>query len=134
MKKQLIKYGFKEIENSNLLQNDNLLIYFTKADIQNRTFNIEEFNIKNVFILVEIKKNDKYIMFEKNIKNFNLKRNRKEITTWKYKFDIIPAINEEDNSMAIIRNIFEETDYEVILDKESVFCILTDYLRTSIGG
>ena len=133
MKNELIKYGFKEIENSNLLQKDNLLIYFTKADIQNRTFNIEEFNI-NVFILVEIEKNDKYILIEKNIINLNLKRNRKEFPTWKYKFDIIPAINEEDNSMAIIRNILEETDYEVILDKESVFCILTDYLRTSIGG
>ena len=70
MKNELIKYGFKEIENSNLLQKDNLLIYFTKADIQNRTFNIEEFNI-NVFILVEIEKNDKYILIEKNIINLN---------------------------------------------------------------
>ena len=76
MKKELLKYGFIKIPNSNLLQLNDILIYFTKADLRTRTFNIEELNIdmpsinkyfEHIFILVEIENKEKYLLNENGI-------------------------------------------------------------------
>lgn len=150
MREKLTEFGFSKIPNSNLLYMKDTLIYLTKADLKTRTFSIEEFNIQysslenhfeHVFILVEIEKPDKYLLLEKSIKNLDLgiyHRNKIGTLIWKYQFDIIPAMNEDTTSIATVQNIYklneEKFDTEVLLDEESVFCILSDYVKESIGG
>ena len=150
MKEKLIEFGFSKIPNSNLLQMQDTLIYLTKTDLKTRTFSVEEFNIhysslenhfEHVFILVEIEKPDKYLLLEKSIKNTDFviyRRNKIGTPIWKYRFDVIPAMNEDTASIAAIQNIYklnnEKLDTEVLLDEESVFCILSDYVKESVGG
>lgn len=150
MKEKLIEFGFSKIPNSNLLQMQDTLIYLTKTDLKTRSFSVEEFNIhysslenhfEHVFILVEIEKPNKYLLLEKSIKNpdFGIYRcNKIGTPIWKYRFDIIPAIKEDTASIAAVQNIYklnnEKLDTEVLLDEESVFCILSDYVKESVGG
>lgn len=150
MKEKLIEFGFSKIPNSNLLQMQDTLIYLTKADLRTRTFSVEEFNIhysslenhfEHVFILVEIEKPDKYLLIEKSIENpdFGIyRRNKIGTPIWKYRFDVIPAMNEDAESIAVVQNIYklndEKLDTEVLLDEESIFCILSDYVKESVGG
>ena len=149
MKEKLTEFGFSKIPNSNLLQMQDTLIYLTKADLRTRTFSVEEFNIHysslenhfvHVFILVEIEKPYKYLLIEKSIENpdFGIyRRNKIGTQIWKYRFDVIPAINEDTASIATVQNLYnlndEKLDTEVLLDEESVFCILSDYVKESIG-
>ena len=148
MKEKLTEFGFSKIPNSNLLQMQDTLIYLTKADLRTRTFSVEEFNIhysslenhfEHVFILVEIEKPDKYLLIEKSIENpdFGIyRRNKIGIPIWKYRLDVIPAINEDTASIAAVHNIYklngEKLDTEVLLDEESIFCILSDYVKESV--
>lgn len=150
MKEKLIEFGFSKIPNSNLLQMQDTLIYLTKTDLKTRTFSVEEFNIhylslenhfEHVFILVEIEKPDKYLLLEKSIKNpdFGIYRcNKIGTPIWKYRFDVIPAMNEDTASIVAVKNIYklnnEKLDTEVLLDEESIFCILSDYVKESAGG
>ena len=150
MKEKLIEFGFSKIPNSNLLQMQDTLIYLTKTDLKTRTFSVEEFNIhysslenhfEHVFILVEIEKPDKYLLLEKSIKNpdFGIyRRNKISTPIWKYRFDVIPAMNEDTASIVAVKNIYklnnEKLDTEVLLDEESIFCILSDYVKESAGG
>ena len=150
MKEKLIEFGFSKIPNSNLLQMQDTLIYLTKADLKTRTFSVEEFNIhysslekhfEHVFILVEIEKPDKYLLLEKSIKNSDFgiyRRNKIGTPIWKYRFDVIPAMNKDTASIVAIQNIYklnnEKLDTEVLLDEESIFCILSDYVKESVGG
>lgn len=150
MKEKLTEFGFSKIPNSNLLQMQDTLIYLTKADLRTRTFSVEEFNIhysslenhfEYVFILVEIEKPDKYLLIEKSINNpdFGIyRRNKIGTPLWKYRFDVIPAMNEETASIAAVQNIYklnnEKLDKEVLLDEESILCILSDYVKENIGG
>ena len=150
MKEKLTEFGFSKIPNSNLLQMQDTLIYLTKADLRTRTFSVEEFNIhysslenhfEYVFILVEIEKPDKYLLIEKSINNpdFGIyRRNKIGTPIWKYRFDVIPAMNEETASIAAVQNIYklnnEKLDKEVLLDEESILCILSDYVKENIGG
>ena len=149
MKEKLTEFGFSKIPNSKLLQMQDTLIYITKADLRTRTFSVEEFNIHysslenhfvHVFILVEIEKPYKYLLIEKSIENpdFGIyRRNKIGTQIWKYRFDVIPAINEDTASIATVQNLYnlndEKLDTEVLLDEESVFCILSDYVKESIG-
>lgn len=150
MKEKLTEFGFSTIPNGNLLQMQDTLIYLTKADLKTRTFSIEEFNIhysslenhfEHVFILVEIEKPDKYLLIEKSIKNpdFGIyHRNKIGTPIWKYRFDVIPAMNKDTASIVAVKNIYklnnEKLDTEVLLDEESIFCILSDYVKESAGG
>lgn len=150
MKEKLTEFGFSKIPNSNLLQMQDTLIYLTKADLRTRTFSVEEFNIhysslenhfEYVFILVEIEKPDKYLLIEKSINNpdFGIyRRNKIGTPIWKYRFDVIPAMNEDTASIAAVQNIYklnnEKLDKEVLLDEESILCILSDYVKENIGG
>lgn len=150
MKEKLTEFGFSKIPNSNLLQMQDTLIYLTKADLKTRTFSVEEFNIyysslenhfEHVFILVEIEKPDKYLLIEKSIENpdFGIyRRNKIGTPIWKYRFDVISAMNKDTASIVAIQNIYklnnEKLDTEVLLDEESVFCILSDYVKESVGG
>lgn len=150
MKEKLTEFGFSKIPNSNLLQMQDTLIYLTKADLRTRTFSVEEFNIhysslenhfEYVFILIEIEKPDKYLLIEKSINNpdFGIYcRNKIGTPIWKYRFDVIPAMNEDTASIAAVQNIYklnnEKLDKEVLLDEESILCILSDYVKENIGG
>lgn len=150
MKEKLIEFGFSKIPNSNLLQMQDTLIYLTKTDLKTRTFSVEEFNIyysslenhfEHVFILVEIEKPDKYLLLEKSIKNSDFgiyRRNKIGTPIWKYRFDVIPAMNKDTASIVAVQNIYklnnEKLDTEVLLDEESIFCILSDYVKESVGG
>lgn len=150
MKEKLIEFGFSKIQNSNLLQMQDTLIYLTKTDLKTRTFSVEEFNIyysslenhlEHVFILVEIEKPDKYLLLEKSIKNSDFgiyRRNKIGTPIWKYRFDVIPAMNKDTASIVAVQNIYklnnEKLDTEVLLDEESIFCILSDYVKESVGG
>ena len=150
MKEKLIEFGFSKIPNSNLLQMQDTLIYLTKTDLKTRTFSVEEFNIhysslenhfEHVFILVEIEKPDKYLLLEKSIKNpdFGIyRRNKIGTPIWKYRFDVIPAMNKDTASIVAVQNIYklnnEKLDTEVLLDEESIFCILSDYVKESAEG
>ena len=150
MKEKLIEFGFSKIPNSNLLQMQDTLIYLTKTDLKTRIFSVEEFNIhysslenhfEHVFILVEIEKPDKYLLLEKSIKNSDFgiyRRNKIGTPIWKYRFDVIPAMNKDTASIVAVQNIYklnnEKLDTEVLLDEESIFCILSDYVKESVGG
>lgn len=150
MKEKLTEFGFSTIPNGNLLQMQDTLIYLTKADLRTRTFSVEEFNIhysslenhfEYVFILIEIEKPDKYLLIEKSINNpdFGIyRRNKIGTPIWKYRFDVIPAMNEDTASIAAVQNIYklnnEKLDKEVLLDEESILCILSDYVKENIGG
>ena len=150
MKEKLIEFGFSKIPNSNLLQMQDTLIYLTKTDLKTRIFSVEEFNIhysslenhfEHVFILVEIEKPDKYLLLEKSIKNpdFGIyRRNKIGTPIWKYRFDVIPAMNEDTASIVAVQNIYKlndkKLDTEVLLDEESIFFILNDYIKESVGG
>lgn len=150
MKEKLIEFGFSKIPNSNLLQMQDTLIYLTITDLKTRIFSVEEFNIhysslenhfEHVFILVEIEKPDKYLLLEKSIKNpdFGIyRRNKIGTPIWKYRFDVIPAMNEDTASIVAVQNIYKlndkKLDTEVLLDEESIFCILNDYIKESVGG
>ena len=150
MKEKLIEFGFSKIPNSNLLQMQDTLIYLTKTDLKTRIFSVEEFNIhysslenhfEHVFILVEIENPDKYLLLEKSIKNpdFGIyRRNKIGTPIWKYRFDVIPAMNEDTASIVAVQNIYKlndkKLDTEVLLDEESIFCILNDYIKESVGG
>lgn len=149
MKNELLKLGFKKIPNGNLLQKDEVLIYLTKTDSKTRSYSIEEFNIEHstlirqfqdIFILVEINNNE-YLLLHKESDNLNFgayKHNKIGVRNWRYKYNIIPEIDDNDSKIAIIQNNIplndEDFSTEVLLDKESVFCILNDYIGMKMKG
>ena len=86
--------------------------------------------------------NEKILLHnQKLIKNFDLGiycRNKKCTPIGKYRFDVIPVMNEDTVSIAAVQNIYklndEKLNMELLLDEESIFCILNDYVKESVGG
>ena len=146
LKEKLQELGFDKIPNGRLMQCDDSLLYLVKADTNTMSFEIEEPNISkyiierdynNVFLLVQIGKSDKYFVMTLNNYDFGaFLRNKNNVPFWKFKFCIVPQVDEEYGKMVLIENknntIINNCCCEVLLDELDVLCILGDYTGTRI--